>query len=123
MKIKSKPPCLCLRLLRLQVLISPKGNGTAEEQEGVEANAEAGGICRGRRGRGGRGELRCRVAGLSRKSLMSASRSDEDGETRNTGDTNLSLQETDFQGHQLLARLVAVSDVLERLGGVLAADV
>jgi len=54
----------------LQVLIREESQGTADENERVDAEAEAGGVAggfgRGRGGGGGRGGFRGGVAGLAR---------------------------------------------------------
>lgn len=88
-----------LLLLLLQVLVAKVGNGTANGQKGVQANTQARSVGL-RLGRNGARAVarRARVAGLP-------------------------LQCADEQLLQSLARLVAVADILECLGGVLAADV
>ena len=85
-------------MLLLQVLVAKVGKGAANGDESVQADAEPGGVGLGL-GRDGAGVARGgRVAGLS-------------------------LQCAYEQLLQGLARLVAVADVLKRLGRVLAADI
>lgn len=81
----------------LHVLISSIGDSTTDQENGVQADTEAGG-----RAAGGRGAL-----------LVDA------------GDrvARLALQIADIQAGQGLTGLVAVADILEGFGCVLAADV
>lgn len=55
----NKKPFLRLLLLALQVLVSEEGDGAADEDQGVDAHAEAAGVgglgCAGGRGRRGGG--------------------------------------------------------------------
>lgn len=88
-----------LLLLLLQVLVAKVGKGTADGDERVQADAEAGSVGLGLGRHGAAGVARgARVAGLS-------------------------LQCADEQLLQGLARLVAVADILKGLGRVLAADI
>lgn len=63
--------CLLL-LLGLEVLVGKVGSGTTDEHDGVDTDAEAGGIARRRRrDRTGLGGLRGRVSGLQEQLIVS----------------------------------------------------
>lgn len=86
-------------LLLLKVLVGTVCGKTAEDNDGVETNAETGARVVGGRGNGtGEGGLGLGVAGVT-------------------------LQGTDDELLKSLAGLVTVADILESLGGVLAGNI
>ena len=108
----------------LQELIREERHGRADEQQCVDADAHPGGVGAGLCGSGGRRRgLGYRIAGLgcSMVSLGVSGGGKSGVPALRAG--YLSLQRPHQQPVEDLARLVAVADILESLGGVLAADV
>lgn len=106
----------------LEVLVGAVADQTADEDDGVEADAEAGRVVVGSRGNGaGKGGLGLGVVGLcdasaNRDSASSILRSCSKG-------AYVALQSANLELLKRLAGLVAVTDILEGLGGILTADV
>jgi hypothetical protein len=110
-------------LLGLHVLVGTVGKGTANENDGVKADTEAGlvSLVLGVGGVGSR--VGGRVTGLLRcQSLVMRARKGHRPD-RVEVSSYLSLESADDQPVEGLASLVTVADILESLGGILTSDI
>jgi hypothetical protein len=112
-----------LLLLLLEVLVGVESSETTDKDDRVETDAETSALCVGSWGDGtGEGGLGLGVTSLCKRvSNVAIPRITK---TAGSGRSSyLALQHTDLEGLESLAGLVAVADILERLGGILAGDV
>lgn len=110
-------------LLGLHVLVGTVGEGTADKNDGVEADTEAGlvSLVLGVGGVGGR--VGGRVAGLLKcQSLVKCARKGH-GPHEPKVPSYLSLESADKQPVEGLASLVTVANILESLGSILTGDI
>lgn len=107
----------------LEVLVGVIGDSTTDKENRIETDTETGAVVVGGRGNGtGLGSLGLRVAGLyleSKSANCDLKFSSAGGRVK----TYVALQGADKERIKGLAGLVAVTDILESLGGILTSNV
>lgn len=107
----------------LQVLVAVVRSHATEKDDRVETDTEASALCVGSRGDDtGEGSLGFRVTSLEKKQTCQQTCCDCNNHKQGSL-SYLALQGSDLEGLECLAGLVAVANILERLGGILAGNV